>query len=60
MNWFFLVVGLALLIKGADWTVEGGSGLARKFGVSELFIGLSIVSIGTSLPELAVSLGASI
>ncbi|MCD6253490.1 MAG: calcium/sodium antiporter [Thermotogae bacterium] len=60
MNWFFLVVGLALLIKGADWTVEGGSGLARKLGVSELFIGLSIVSIGTSLPELAVSLGASI
>jgi len=60
MNWFFLAVGLALLIKGADWTVEGGSGLARKFGVSELFIGLSIVSIGTSLPELAVSLGASI
>lgn len=60
MNWFLLVVGLALLIKGADWTVEGGGRLARKFGVSELFIGLSIVSIGTSLPELAVSLGASI
>lgn len=60
MSWFLLILGLALLIKGADWAVEGGSGLARKFGVSELFIGLSIVAIGTSLPELAVSVGASL
>ncbi len=48
-------VGLLLLIKGSDWLVEGASALARAFGLSELVIGLTIVAIGTSLPELATS-----
>ena len=50
-----LVVALILLERGADWLVEGSSGLARKFKVSDLFIGLTIVAFGTSAPELAVS-----
>lgn len=54
-----LVVGFALLIKGADWLVEGGSALARKFGISELTIGLTVVAFGTSMPELAVNIISS-
>lgn len=48
-----------MLIKGADWLVEGAGNLARRFGVSPLFIGLTVVAFGTSAPELAVSLSAS-
>lgn len=48
-----------MLIKGADWLVEGAGNLARSFGVSPLFIGLTVVAFGTSAPELAVSLSAS-
>ena len=54
-----LVLGLFLLIKGADVLVEGASVIAKKLGVSELVIGLTVVSFGTSLPELIVSLLAS-
>jgi cation:H+ antiporter len=53
-----VLAGFALLIKGADWLVDGGSALARLFKVSELVIGLTIVSLGTSMPELMVSLVA--
>jgi len=55
---FFL--GFILLIKGADWLVSGASALAYRFGVSALVVGLTIVSFGTSAPELIVSLLASI
>ena len=55
-----LVVGLVLLIKGADWLVDGSSGIAKYFGVSPMFIGLTIVAFGTSAPELAVSVSASL
>ncbi len=55
-----LVVGMALLIKGADFFVEGASAAARAMKISPLIIGLTLVSIGTSLPELSVSLTASI
>ncbi|HRW91549.1 MAG TPA: calcium/sodium antiporter [Thermotogota bacterium] len=55
-----LVIGIVSLIKGADWLVDGSSGLARSFGVSPLFIGLTIVAFGTSAPELAVSLSAAL
>ncbi len=48
-----------MLIKGADWLVKGSGNLARHFGVSPLFIGLTVVAFGTSAPELAVSLSAS-
>ena len=55
-----LVVGFFLLMKGADWFVEGASGIADKFGIPQLVIGLTIVAIGTSLPEAAVSISAAL
>ncbi|NLN49689.1 MAG: calcium/sodium antiporter [Clostridiales bacterium] len=54
-----LITGLVLLIKGADWLVDGASALAKKHHVSNLAIGLTIVAFGTSLPELIVSTYAS-
>lgn len=51
-----LLAGLALVVLGADWLVEGSSTIARKAGLSEFVIGLTIVGIGTSMPELVVSL----
>ncbi len=53
-------VGMFLLIKGADWLVESASSFARKLGISELIIGLTIVAIGTSTPELAVNIMAAL
>ena len=55
-----LVVGFCLLMKGADWFVEGASEIADKFGIPQLVIGLTIVAIGTSLPEAAVSISAAL
>ena len=55
-----LVVGFCLLMKGADWFVEGASKIADKFGIPQLVIGLTIVAIGTSLPEAAVSISAAL
>ncbi|MBQ9028658.1 MAG: calcium/sodium antiporter [Lachnospiraceae bacterium] len=49
------VVGLVCLIKGGDWFVDGASGLARRFNLPELLIGATVVSIGTTLPEVMVS-----
>ncbi|MBS3118981.1 calcium/sodium antiporter [Candidatus Woesearchaeota archaeon] len=54
------ILGLVILIKGADWLVEHSSHFARALGVSPLIIGLTIVAFGTSLPELIVSLFAAI
>ncbi len=51
-----LVVGFVLLVKGADWFVEGVAGIAEKFGIPQLVIGLTIVAMGTSAPEAAVSI----
>ena len=51
-----LIVGLALIVFGADWLVDGASAIARKAGISEFVIGLTIVGFGTSCPELVVSL----
>ncbi len=53
------VVGLALLVAGGHLLVEGAIGVARRFGMSERVIGLTIVAVGTSLPELATSLIAA-
>jgi cation:H+ antiporter len=50
-----LILGFALLLKGADWLVSGASSLAKRFRISELAIGLTIVAFGTSAPELVVS-----
>ena len=55
-----LAVGFVLLVKGADWFVEGASKLAEKFGIPQLVIGLTIVAMGTSLPEAAVSVSAAL
>ena len=55
-----LVVGMILLIKGADFFVEGASKIARMLKIPSLVIGLTLVSIGTSAPEFAVSLTASL
>ncbi len=60
MSWLILAVGMVLLIKGADWFVDGASGLATKLGVPTLVIGLTIVAFGTSAPEAAVSISSSL
>ena len=54
-----LLLGFVLLIKGADFLVEGASAVAKKFGISDIIIGLTVVSMGTSAPELVVSIGAA-
>lgn len=56
----FLVVGFVLLIKGADSFVDGSSSIAKRFHVPSIIIGLTIVAMGTSLPETAVSVTASV
>ena len=56
----FLVVGFLMLIKGADWFVDGAASLAGKFGIPQLVIGLTIVAMGTSAPEAAVSISAAL
>lgn len=55
-----LTAGLALLVKGADFFVAGSSELAAKFGIPQLIIGLTVVAMGTSLPEAAVSISGVI
>ena len=60
INIFILLIGLFLLLKGSDWFVEAASFMARKFDVSEIVIGLTLVSIGTSLPELGTNIYASL
>ncbi len=55
-----LVVGMALLIKGADWFVDGSSKIAKALKIPSLIIGLTLVSMGTSAPELSVSLNAAL
>lgn len=55
-----LAVGFVMLVKGADWFVDGVSGIAEKFGIPQLVIGLTIVALGTSLPELFTSVTAAI
>ena len=55
-----LVTGFVLLIKGADWFVDGAAGIAAKFGVPQMIIGLTIVAMGTSAPEAAVSISSAL
>ena len=55
-----LIIGFVLLIKGADFFVEGSSSVAKRLHVPSIIIGLTIVAMGTSLPETAVSVSASI
>src|SRR3989344_1146085 len=60
LPYIFMVAGFGLLIKGADFLVDGASSIAKKFGISALVIGLTIVAFGTSAPELIVNIFASI
>ena len=60
MNYILLLLGFVLLIKGADYFVEGSSSIAKKLKIPSLIIGLTIVAFGTSAPEAAVSITASI
>lgn len=59
MELLLLTVGFCLLMKGADWFVEGACGIADRFGIPQIVIGLTIVAMGTSLPEAAVSISAA-
>lgn len=60
VNILLLLVGLGLVVLGADWLVTGASAIARRAGISEFVIGLTIVGFGTSCPELVVSLSGAI
>ena len=60
MVYLLFIIGIALLIKGADWLVDGSSSIAKKLGIPALVIGLTIVAFGTSMPELIVSLLAAL
>jgi len=60
MHFILLIIGFILLIKSADWFVEGSSNIAKLLGIPSLIVGLTIVAFGTSAPEAAVSINASI
>ena len=61
LGWILLILlGFVLLIKGADFLVDGASNIAKKFHISEIVIGLTVVSIGTSMPELFVSISSAL
>ncbi len=59
MNYLIFIVSVIVLVKGADWVTDGASSIAKRFNISDLIIGLTVVSIGTSAPELVVNLFAS-
>ena len=59
MTYLLFVLGFVVLIKGADWLVDGASAIARRYGISDLVIGLTVVAFGTSTPELFVNILAS-
>ena len=60
MNIIALIIGFILLIKGADLFVDSASGIAKRFGIPSLIIGMTIVAMGTSAPELSVSITSAI
>ncbi len=57
---FFVLFGFVLLVKGADYFVDGAAGIAKKLGIPSIIIGLTVVAFGTSAPELAVSISAAV
>ncbi len=60
VQFLLLAIGFVMLVKGADWFVDGASGIADRFGIPQLVIGLTIVAMGTSAPEAAVSITAAL
>ena len=60
MSFIFLIIGFVFLIKGADLFVEGAASIAKKFNVPAMVIGLTVVAMGTSAPEAAVSITSSL
>lgn len=56
----FMLIGIFLLVKGGNWTVDGAVFVARKFGISPLVVGFTIIAFGTSLPELLISVFANL
>ena len=52
----FIILGFIALVKGADWLVDGASSIAKRFGISDLVIGLTVVAFGTSMPEFVVNM----
>jgi len=60
MDWLILIIGLVVLLAGADFLVRGGLSLARRFQISPRVIGLTIIALGTSLPELALNVVAAL
>lgn len=60
LNFVLLVVGMTLLVKGADWFVSGSSAIARAMKIPPLIIGLTLVSMGTSAPEASVSINSAL
>jgi cation:H+ antiporter len=60
LHYLLILTGFVLLIFGANWLVDGSSGLAKRFNVSNLIIGLTVVAFGTSAPELVINLFAAI
>ena len=56
LNFLFFTIGVVVLVKGSDFFIDSSVFFARKFNVSEVVIGLTLVSIGTSLPELAANI----
>lgn len=60
IDFLWIVAGLVMILVGSDWLVDGASGIARKYGISEFVIGMTIVGIGTSMPELVASVISAI
>lgn len=60
MNWLFLILGLALILSGANFLTDGSAAMAKRFRVPEFIIGLTVIAIGTSTPELVVSVLSAI
>jgi cation:H+ antiporter len=60
VNFLLFVVGVAVLVKGSDWFIDGAAAVAHRFKISEAIVGLTLVSLGTSLPELATNVYCAI
>lgn len=60
MNYVLLIVGLVLILGGANYLTDGAAAIARKFGLSDLIVGLTIVALGTSAPELTISVMSAV